>query len=271
MHRILHRLLILGSLLSLPLPAYATGADISNIFLSLITAFAPVWWFIAFIIIVVAGLTLMLSESEGAIEKAKTTIIAAIIGGIIVVIILYFSPSDLTLLVRQFYNPVYNPATTTVTGIFNVNTIGFEAEGVAGWLTGMAAMIGIVIIIIAVLRAVTSFGGDEASYTAVRNSIVQVVIGLIVISAAYILKDVFFNIKDPSQIIAFITGKMLIVFALIATVAVGVLVYAGLRMVASFGREDEYTAAKSLAFRVAIGLIVIAMSYALVFIVRTIF
>lgn len=275
MHRPLLRLLTFIALLSLPLLTEAAGGqDISDIFADpttgIIARFAPVWGFIAFITIVVAGLTLMLSENEGAIDKAKKTLIAVIIGGIIVVVILFFA-GDARTLVLQFYNPVYNPGTTTITGTFNPNTLGLESEGVAQWLMGMAAMVGIVIIIIATLRAVTSFGGDEASYTAVRSSIVQVVIGLIVISAAYIFKAVFFTTKDPILIIAFVTQKMLIVLAIITTIAVGVLVYAGLRMVLSFGREDEYTAARSLAIRVVVGLLVIILSYALVFIVRTIF
>ena len=58
---------------------------------------------------------------------------------------------------------------------------------------------------------------------------------------------------------------------LITTVAVGILVYAGLRMVISYGKEDEFTAAKSLAIRVVVGLIVVLLSYVMVFTVWKLF
>ncbi len=263
------RLLLFGSCFSVPFPAFAAGgADISTIFVNLISAFAPLWGFIAFVAIVVAGLTLLLSQDEGAIDKAKKTIVAVMIGGVITVILLFF-PGGPRGVILSFFSPVFSLGVNTFN--FSGTTIGLEAEGVSGWLTGMAAMIGIVIVIIAVLRAVTSFGGDEAAYTNVRSAILQILIGLMVISAAFIFKSVFFFTGEPSQLIAFVTSKVLIIFAFIALLAVGVLVYAGFRMVISFGREEDFTAARSLALRVVVGLFVIILSYTLVFIVRTLF
>ncbi len=267
--RFMHRLLILSALLGMPLPAYgAGGADISNIFVNLITAFAPLWGFIAFTAIVVAGLTLLLSQDEGAIDKAKKTVIAVMVGGIITVILLFF-PGGPRGVVLSFFSPVFSLGVNTFN--FSADPIGLEAEGVAGWLTGMAAMIGIVVIIIAALKAVTSFGADEGAYTKVRGAILQGIIGLIVIGGAFIFKNVFFFNREPSALIALVTSKILIVLFFITTLAVGILVYAGFRMVLSFGREEDFTAAKSLVIRVFVGLLVIILSFAMVFIVRTLF
>lgn len=263
------RLLVFWSLLCLPISASAAGgADISTIFVNLITAFAPLWGFIAFVAIVIAGLTLMLSQDEGAIDKAKKTVVAVMIGGVITVIFLFF-PGGPQGVILSFFSPVFSLGVNTFN--FSGTTIGLEAEGVSGWLTGMAAMIGIVIVIIAVLRAVTSFGGDEAAYTNVRSAILQIIIGLMVISAAFIFKNVFFFTGEPSPLITFVTNKLLIVISFIATLAVGILVYAGFRMVSSFGREEDFTAARGLALRVFVGLLVIILSYVMVFIVRTLF
>ncbi len=264
------RLLAFGSLLSIPLPAAAAGgADISVMMLNLVTSFAPLWAFAATLVVITAGFTLVVSEEEGALDKARKTIMAVIAGGIITTIIITIGPV-------QFVNNFFNGATGlgipgTVLNTTPAGNLGIEAEGVAGWLTAIAAMMGLFIIIIAVIRAVTSFGGDEAAYTNVRNSLLQVVIGLIIIGAAFLLKQVFFVDHEPSALIALLTEKIEIVLKFILIIAVGVLIYAGLRMVTSFGREEDYSASKSLIVRVAVGILVILLAYSLVVIVARIF
>lgn len=265
------RLLTFGSLLSMPLSASATGGtDISIMFTNLVSAFTPVWGIVAFVMIVMAGFTLVVSETENAIEKARNTIIAVIVGGILVTIIVTIGSSNA---VTNFFNGAIGPSIVVPTVLTNTSAgnLGIEAEGVAGWLTAMAAMLGIFIIIIAVIRAVTSFGGDDAAYTNVRNVLLQVIIGLIIIGAAYIFKHVFFVAHEPSAFIALITQKIYIVLNFILIIAVLILVYAGFRMVISFGREEEYSSAKSLIYRVAAGILIILLSYSLVVIVASIF
>lgn len=64
---------------------------------------------------------------------------------------------------------------------------------------------------------------------------------------------------------------MLIVLAIITTIAVAIIIYAGFRMVISFGNEEAFSSARSLAIRAAIGILIILISYTLVIIVATIF
>ncbi|MSR67987.1 hypothetical protein EXS65_04170 [Candidatus Peribacteria bacterium] len=267
---LLTRLLTFASLLCIPLRvAAAGGADISVMFLNLVTSFTPLWVAAAILVVVTAGFTLVVSQEEGALDKARKAIMAVVAGGILVTIIVTIGPA-------QFVTNFFNGATGlgipgTVLNNTPAGNLGIEAEGVAEWLTAMAAMIGLFIIIIAVVRAVTSFGGDDAAYTNVRNSLLQVIIGLIVIGAALLFKQVFFVDHEPSALIGLITEKIEIVLNFILLIAVGVLVYAGLRMVTSFGREEEYTAARSLMLRVCIGIAVIILAYSLVVIVARIF
>lgn len=261
----LSRLAIFFSLLASPISAHAAGGfDISNIFLTLVMDFSGLWISIAILVIVVAGFTLIVSEDEGAVDKAKKTIIAVLMGGIITTIILAIGPDTLVSWVFIVPGTVFDPTGTGATGL------GLEAVGVGDWLTSMAAMLGIVIVIIGVVRAATSFGGDEAAYTNVRNVLLQVIIGLIIIGAARIFRDVFFVNHEPSALIALVSAKISIVFGFILLIAVAILVYAGFRMVISFGNEEDYSAAKSLAIRVVIGIAVILVSYSLVVIVANI-
>jgi hypothetical protein len=257
------RLTALGTLLALPFPAYASGMDIRIIFLDLIAVFIPVIAIVAILVVIIAGFILMTSNDEAALGKARNTLLAASIGGAIATIIWMIGPLSF---VGYFYNGI--------AGVMMVNTgglVGMETEGLADWIATMAVITGVVVIIIATLRAVASFGGDEAAYTKVRHAILYVIIGLMIIAAAYVFKNVFFFTGRPSTLLAYVGKIATVIIGIISTIAMAILIYAGLRMVISFGKEDEFTAAKSLALRVIVGLIIIALSYALVYIVSYLF
>lgn len=262
----LRRLITLSALAVLvPSPAHALtgGALISQQFANLVTAFWPLWTFAAVLVLVIAGFTLMISRDENAIDKAKTTVIAVVIGGVITVVITAIGATDV---IGWVYNGTY--------GIVFRNTgvnFGIEAEGVAGWITAMAAMVGILIIIITVIKAVASFGGDESAYSNTRTVILHVILGLILIGGATIVRTVFFASGEPSPLIGLVKDKITIVLGFMILVAIAILVFAGFRMVTSFGREEEYSAAKSLIVRAIFGLLVILLSYSLVAIVAKLF
>ncbi len=247
-----------------PATAHAQGgAMVRDTFYGFVTAFWPLVVIIGVLVLVVAGFTLMVSQDEGAREKATKTLFATIIGGIIATIVKVWGPGN-------FVSIMYSGLPGTVllpTG----NTLGLEAIGVSQWLTAMAAIIGIVMVIVAVLRAVSSFGGDESAYSNARLVLIHVIIGLIIIGGAVVFENVFFVTGTPNLLFTLISTKILIVLDFIGLIAVAILVYAGFRMVISFGREEEYTAAKSLAFRVIVGLAIILLAYTLVFTVAKIF
>lgn len=262
----LRRLLILSALAALiPTQAHALtgGAIISQQFANLVTAFWPLWTFVAVLVLVIAGYTLMISHDENAIDKAKTTIIAVVIGGVITVLITAIGGTNV---IGWVYNGTYGVAFRNTGVLF-----GIEAEGVAGWITAMAAMVGIVIIIITVLKAVASFGGDESAYSNTRTVILHVILGLILIGGATIVRNVFFASGEPSPFIGLVRDKIGIVLGFMTLIAIAILIVAGFRMVTSFGREEEYSAAKSLAVRAVFGLLVILLSYSLVFFVAKAF
>ena len=248
---------ILAAMMSLPSTAYAAGgATIRDLVVDTIHITAPLWVTAGVLVIVIAGFTLMLSHDEGATEKAKKTIIGVSIGGMIITVLTVFEPLRLIGLV---YNGMPGFGVTDTSAAFQA-----EAEGLASWISTLAAMAGIVTIIVAMIRAAASFGADEGAYTNVRTALLHVVAGMIVIAAAYVIRDVFFVIHEPSPLLAFIVDVLSIVLGLITFIAVVILIYAGVRMVTSFGREDDFNAAKSLMVRVLVGLFIILVSYVLV-------
>lgn len=257
----LARLSFALTLLAAPLSAHASGTDISLIFVSLVTAFWPVWVIAGVLVLVVAGFTLVTANDEGKLEKARSTIIAVVIGGIVTTIIYFLGTLG-------FVGIMYNGFSGIL--LISNNQISIEAVGIAEWLMVISVMLGMVFIIIAALRAVSSLG-DEGKYENARNAVLQAVIGFIVIAASYTFKIVFFEARTPSALIAIMAGKILIVLTVILIIAVGVLIYAGFRMIISFGDESQYEAAKQLAIRVAVGILIILLSFALVIIIAKLF
>jgi hypothetical protein len=300
-HPVLLRLLLIGILLAFsvePTFAQTGGTIIQNEAFALIAKFSPLILIIGILTVIILGFTLLVSQEDAALGKAKSALIACVIGGIIVTIILLFSGGSFTggTPGRTFIELFFTGENTTNPGNYtsvlttnNANAVGGEAEGVASWLSTMAAVIGILIIIIAALRAFLSFG-DEASYANVRKSILHIVIGLIVIGGAFLLRQAFYapdlDIQggaftgtatftgaeaNPSQLMQLIKDKVMIVLAVMTIIAVAILIYAGFRMVISFGREEDFTAAKSLMLRVIVGLFIILLSFTLMWTVASIF
>lgn len=269
-------LLLFAFCVALPEGAHAAGgADIRDMFVTIITAFAPLWITAAILVLVMAGFVLMTTHDEGRLEKAKSTLISVFVGGILLTVILVMGPLN-------FIGIVY----TGVPGFGMINSgnlIGMEAMGIADWLSAIAVMLGVLLIIVAVLRAVASLG-DEAAYTAVRTSLLHIIVGIVVIAGAYLIRLAFFGSDtgpgqvvtgalaiEPNPLIGLISQKLLIVLNIITLIAVLILIYAGLRLIVSFGREEEFTAAKGLVIRVLLGIFVIVVSYAVVFFVASVF
>lgn len=263
---------------TIPTLAFADGgADIGAIFIGLFNISYRLWVTVAVLVIVIAGFTLMVAKDEGATEKAKKTIIAVIIGGMSITILAMLGS---TKIIGFVYNglpgmTVYNCGIAgNLPAAYNCGSalsLALEAEGAASWIASIGAMLGILMIIIAMVEAVASFGSDEDAYKKIRVALIHVIIGLIVIVAALLIRDVFFVIHEPSALLTFITAKLTIVLGIITLIAVAILIYAGFRMVASFGREEDFTAAKSLMIRVIVGLFILLISYVLVYTVVLVF
>lgn len=271
-----HRPALIALLALMPEAAYAYGGiDIQLMFLSLIKKFWPLWVITGILVLVIAGFSLMTTQEEGRLEKAKKTLIAVAVGGILITIIMVMGELNF---IGIFYNQV--PGFTVIN---SGDAIALEAIGIAQWISAAAVMMGILFIVIGVLRAVASLG-DEGAYTNARLQLLHVIAGVVLIAGAYLVELAMFgstggpgqvvtndlNIQ-PNPLLQLISEQLLIILNVILLIAVGILIYAGLRMIISFGREEEYTNAKNLALRVVVGILVLVLSYSLVFIVAAIF
>ncbi|MDD5055333.1 MAG: hypothetical protein PHZ00_03625 [Candidatus Peribacteraceae bacterium] len=305
-HPVLLRLLLIGTLFFVSAEsawAQTGGQIIRNAAYDLIARFSPLILIVMIMTVIILAFTLLLSHDDAGLSKAKSTLIATLIGGMIITVILMLSGGSFSGAIprQSFIELFFTGENSTNAGNYtsvlkssNANAVGLQAEGVASWLATMAAVVGILIIIITALRAFLSFG-DEASYANVRKSILHIIIGLIIIGGAVLLRRAFYvptlvidgggSITEtvsitfpggdpegnPDTLIELIKDKVMIVLAVMTIVAVAILIYAGLRMVISFGREEDFSAAKSLMLRVIVGLFIILLSFTLMWIVASLF
>jgi amino acid transporter len=201
----------------------------------------------------------VLAQDDSKLQKVRGIILAVIIGGITITLVRVLGPT----IIGYVYNGL---------GTFQGNAagLGIEAEGVAGWIMSMAAIAGILMIILAMVEAVASVGANEDGYQKVRTAVVHVVLGLIIIIGAGVIRTVFYIAHEPSPLLRYIAGKITLVLAFILFIAIAILIYAGFRMVISIGREEDFTNAKNLALRVLVGILVLTLSLSLVAIVTAV-
>lgn len=221
---------------------------------------------IGIFLVVRAGFSLVISQEEDKLSRAKRTIASTLLG----IMLVYISQ----VLVKGFYGDTFNGATG---GILNggqgvLNTLVY---GIVNWALVTVAALGTLIIILSVLRAISSFGKEEG-VTNMRQTIFGVASGIIMISLLPAVK-LTLGIVDLQPLgesggatgnaaaiistISVIVANLLVFLALLAVVIV---IYAGIRMIVNLGNDDEYSKSKGLIFRALTGLFVILISYIVV-------
>ncbi len=207
---------------------------------------------VAVLMLVIASIRLIITSDEGSMDKAKKAINAVVAG---LIFITLSGPLEQILFQMNGIDAA------------RAELLNSEAVGLGKWLSSMAAMGGIAIIVIGAFRAIGSFG-DENSYAVVRTTIFHVILGMLVISLGYAIKIAFFN-NSPNLLVNLILGRVALVLGMMTLIAMCIVIYAGIRMVTNFGNEDAFTGARSLIIRAMTGLLLIGISFVLTEIVVT--
>jgi hypothetical protein len=127
-------------------------------------------------------------------------------------------------------------------------------------------------IIISGVRAIANFGSEDG-VTQLRRTVLFVVAGFILVASRVFLGGfVTFSgltaTAAPTNIITKMLDIVSAIIGLIVVLAVAMLVYAGILMIANVGKDDQYAKAKGLIVRVAIGLIILLASGGIVLFLR---
>ena len=244
------------------LPALGIGglaADIKTIILTLIGA-------IATYNIVKAGMKMIVGSEEETLNKAKTSIAVNLVGLVLAFLSGRFVDAFFLGGAAFFIN-----APTVADIQAGASVAALEIQGLILWLAYILAALGILMIIVSGIKAMGSFGKDDA-VTQFRNSVFGVITGLLLIvigpsvklalslntAAVAVLPG---GTPSTGPIISKIVSITTILMEFLALVATAMILYAGVLMIVNTGNDEQYTKAKGLIVRAFIVLIVILLSF----------
>jgi hypothetical protein len=228
------------------------GAAFNAILFYLVGAFRILVLVAAGIAITVVGLRMVIGQEDDAIEKGKTVVVASISGVVLAFLIEPF--------VDAFVNLQAGGLNAGASEIINR-----EASGLVDWGLAVAGVLGVLFIIITALKAVANPTSEEG-ITNLRQTVFSVIIGLILLGVRAVLAVAVGGTfaPDPTGIIEIPVRIISAILALLALLAVGIIIYAGILMIFNFTNEEQIQKGKSLIFRAITGLALIIMSYALI-------
>ena len=232
---------------------------------SVASSFIPVINVAASLAIVIAGFFLTVTGNENQSTTAKRVFIS----GIAAIVLINVGAAFVDALILGGFS--VDPSTLAPSGTTILNAplssggiLSAEALGLMDFIAIPLGILCVIMIIISGVRAIANFGSEDG-VSQLRKTVLYVVAGFILFAARYTLGGtVAFSgataTAAPTNIISTMVFVMTRVIGLLVLLAIAMLVYAGILMIANVGKEDQYAKAKGLIIRVAIGLIVLLAS-----------
>lgn len=245
-------------------------------FLGIITAVVrsirPLIFVGGIFIITLSGFRMVITEEEESFNKAQR-IISATVTGIM-----------LAFLVEPFVDAFYGDG--SIWGVIGIGTVpqgnaaagaavlSAEILGLIDWFLTLVAIVAVFIIIISGVKAMSQAGSEEG-LTQLRRTVFSVISGILLIAFRVAINQTLglptisgaTGTADAAPAIAAVIRLLNYLLGFIAIVGLAMLTYAGMQMILNFGDEEMFKKARGLAFRVGIGILVIAISLALINIV----
>jgi hypothetical protein len=220
---------------------------------------------LAFLVIVIAGFRLIISQSEDALTTARRTIMAAVIG-----LFLIFATEPL---VDAFYGgyTIIPPSGAPTAPFLSAAILSDELLGILRWGETLVAIVAVTMLIVQAIAVLGSFGQEEVIRKAYR-AVYSTVIGLLLIvfdrSIAalfgYASLSAIPNSPNPNIFIVEVFGLVRFLLFFVVIVVVAVIVYAGFLMLLHFGNDDWITKGKGILVNAGLGLLLIVVSFVIV-------
>jgi hypothetical protein len=246
-----------GNLPTLIATGYCTGGGACGfveIAAGVVSRFRPILTIVGALVIVIYGYRMIVGQEDDVVTKARV-VMSGTISGLVMVY-----------LIDPFIMAFYGRSGEVPQGAMQqgVAVLTAELNGIINWALVIVATISITMIVLTALKAFGQATGEEGIAN-MRKTIVSVIFGILLLVFRVILSEYFvLSTQNPSPIMAAVLRPVSYVMSFLALAAVMVVVYAGFLCVLSNGNEENFTKAKGLLIRAAIGMIVIFISLALV-------
>jgi hypothetical protein len=249
------------------------GSNFGSIISTVAGSFVPLVLTAGSLAIIIAGFFLTVTGNETQVATGKRVLIA----GIAAIILVKVGPAFLSALIGVGFSVTPGtlaPSGTTILSnpLGSGGIISAEALGIIDFIAVPLGILCVVMIIISGVRAIANFGSEDG-VTQLRRTVLFVVAGFILVASRVFLGGfVTFSgltaTAAPTNIITKMLDIVSAIIGLIVVLAVAMLVYAGILMIANVGKDDQYAKAKGLIVRVAIGLIILLASGGIVLFLR---
>ncbi|MDD3896805.1 MAG: hypothetical protein PHU04_03115 [Candidatus Peribacteraceae bacterium] len=230
------------------------GTNFETIAEGVALLFVPIVTGIAILVVVASGLAMVFSQGE----EEMTTARRALIGGILAIMLAALAGVIRTAL---------EPGGFSLGGAISYGDLSPEIIGIADWLSSIAAVIAILMLIVSGIRAVVSYGSDQGS-AQMRTAVIAAVSGFTIIVLRVPIKAAIVDDMSPGTFVSDVIVPIVnAILGFVGLLAVIFIVIAGIMMILNMGNDDQYQKARNLILRVAIGLLVVLASAAIVNIV----
>lgn len=220
---------------------------------------------LAFVIIVVAGFRLIISQAEEALATARRSVLGAVIG----LFLVFVTEPVVDALYGGFTIPsgtVLNPGNIApAAGI-----LSDELLGIIRWVETLVAIVVIGLLVVQAVYVLGSFGAEETirkAYRAVFSSMAGIL--LIVFDRAiaalfgYATIGALPGIPTTQPFFVEVFGFLRFILLFVAIILIAVILYAGGLMLLHFGNEELLNKGKTILTNAAIGLVLIILCFVL--------
>jgi len=224
-------------------------------------------WAFAFLMIVVAGFRLIISQSEESLTTARRTVLSVIIG----LFLLHIS--------EPFVDALYGGVTVAPGSVLDsttnlelgAKTLSKEMMGIMRWIETVVAIIAVALLVAQAIAVLGSFGTEDTIRKSYR-AVLATITGLLLLVFDRMIAAIFgfrtlgdIPVAPDAQIfIVEIFGLIRFLLFFVAIIMVGVIIYAGFMMVLHFGNEEFITKSKTILINSLLGLVLIVMSFVIV-------
>ncbi len=221
---------------------------------TIIGRFRPLLTIIATLIIVIEGFRMVIAQEDDAVQKIRP-VISAIVAGLVMV-----------WLVDPFVQAFYGSTGEVARGAMAAGAGIFSGQiaGLINWVLVIVAALAVIIMIAVALKALGE-AAKEDGIAEMRRTAFTVVAGLLLIGFRLIISNAIVNHPEsPLPLLAPVVVVISYLMGFLALAATIVVIYAGIQMVLTLGKEEQAQKAKALLLRALIGAIVIFASLAIV-------
>jgi hypothetical protein len=227
------------------------GAGFLGIALAIYSAFAPVFWIVSALIIIIFGMRMIVGQEDDILDKSRP-VMTAVIGGLIIVN-----------LVLPLLSGLYGCRGENLVGGGAASFLTAEALGFIDWALVLAAPLAVFIIVLTALRAMLNPTDDSIGL--LKRCLGAVVVGMILLVFRLFIGERTATNADPIGGLVETAIKVLnFILQFMALAAVIMVVYAGIRLILSLGNSDALAQSRQLLFRVVIGAVLILFAYIII-------